>query len=60
MLALEQTVILDGGMSNALEDRGQEGARPVARADLRNAARIGDRDEGGQVVRLGTERITHP
>ena len=43
-----------------LERGRQESGAPVVRAILRHAARIGDGDEGGQILVLAAERVGDP
>ena len=51
---------LVGVERGALKDGRQKAAAPVERADLRNAARIGDGHEGRQILVLGAQRVADP
>src|SRR5437762_3320689 len=53
----DRLVCVEGG---ALVNRGQKSAVPVVRTDLRDAARIRDSDERGQIAALAHERLTDP
>ena len=49
-----------GAHRGALVDRGQPAVGPVVHAEHRQAARIGERDVGGQFLRLRAERVGEP
>src|SRR5207247_6619837 len=44
----------------ALKDSGQESGVPVVAPDLWDPARIGNGDEGGQVLIFGAQRVADP